>query len=126
MKKITLLVLLTTTLCFAQSSTFVKKYNSYVIEKNNIKESRKYGEVTVVFNNNEQKEIVFYYASGSIKKYYQITEIKEGNTANGDGFQVVDCVDSITGKIVALQLFDDGTCLRLFISSTIFIEMHND
>ena len=126
MKKITLFALLATTLCFAQSSTFVKKYDSYIIEKDYIKEPRKYGEVTVVFNSNGEQDIVFYYTNGETKTYHQITGVVKGKTSNGDGFQTIDCIDSVTGKRVTLQLFDDDTCLRLFVALGYFIEMHND
>jgi hypothetical protein len=46
-------------------------------------------------------------------------------TTNGDTYQIVECLDE-RGTKVAIQLFDDDTCLRVIIDKGWFIEFHKD
>jgi hypothetical protein len=76
-----------------------------------------------VFNADNVRDIVFYYTDGKIKRLHQITGAKNGKTINGDGYQMIECIDS-EGASITLQLFDDDTCLRLIIVDGYLIEFH--
>ena len=125
MKKLLLVALLSilSTTMFSQE-TFVTKYTSFITKKNNVLQPWEKAEVTVVFNPNQVKDVVFYYVSGKTMTFHQVSGVKEGKTDNGEGYQVFDCVDQ-DGSYVTLQLFDDNTCLRILISEGYMIEFHN-
>jgi len=103
--------------------TFVKKYTAYVTRENDVLQPWVYSEVTVVFNANNVRDVVFYYTSGKKRTLHQITGAIEGKTENGDEYQVIDCVDD-DGTELTLQLFDDDKCLRLLIAKGYSIEFH--
>ncbi len=123
MKKL-LLALLFSASMFSQE-TFVKKYTSFITKDNGVLTPWEKIDVTVVFNPNQVRDVVFYYISGKTMTFHQVNGVKEGSTSNGDGYQVFDCVDQ-NGSYVTLQLFDDNTCLRILISEGYMIEFHND
>jgi hypothetical protein len=123
MKKLLLGALLTLSITVSAQDTFVKKYNSYITKEKGVLQPWVESEITVVFNSDNVKDIVIYYTSGKIKRLHQITSAKNGKTLNGDGFQIIECVDS-DGVSITLQLFDDDTCLRLIIFEGYLIEFH--
>jgi hypothetical protein len=126
MKKLLLgaLLLLSSFMCIAQE-TFVKKYTSMIAVSNNVKGEWQSTDMTVVFNPKGVTDIVFYYPNGSIRTFHQITDMTKDTTTNGDEYQIVECLDE-SGDRVAIQLFDDDTCLRVIIDKGWFIEFHKD
>ena len=62
MKKI-YLMLLFTIVSYSQES-FVRKYNQFIVTRNNISEPVEEGSLTVVFNSDGKNEVVFYYKDG--------------------------------------------------------------
>ena len=126
MKKLLLgaLLLLSSFVCMAQE-TFVKKYTSMIAVSNNVKGEWQSTDMTVVFNPKGVTDIVFYYPNGSIRTFHQITDMTKNVTTNGDAYQIVECLDE-SGDRVAIQLFDDDTCLRVIIDKGWFIEFHKD
>ena len=124
MKKLLLgaLLLLSSFMCIAQE-TFVKKYTSMIAVSNNVKGEWQSTDMTVVFNPKGVTDIVFYYPNGSIRTFHQITDMTKDTTTNGDAYQIVECLDE-SGDRVAIQLFEDDTCLRVIIDKGWFIEFH--
>jgi hypothetical protein len=124
MKKLLLgaLLLLSSFVCIAQE-TFVKKYTSMISISDNVKGEWESTDMTVVFNAKGLSDIVFYYPNGSIKTFHQITDMTKDTTTNGDAYQIVECLDE-RGTRVAIQLFEDDTCLRVIIDKGWFIEFH--
>jgi hypothetical protein len=126
MKKIFFgLLLLLNTSMFSQE-TFVKKYTSFITNNNYVLGKWEKTDVTVVFNPKGIKDIVFYYTNGSIRTFHQVTNTQSGKTKNNDSYQIVECIDDEDGAKVAIQLFDDDTCLRVIIDAGYYIEFHRD
>lgn len=125
MKKLLLGALLLLSITMFSQEAFVKKYTSLVSKKADVLQPWEKIDVTVVFNAEGSKDIIFYYSNGNTRKFHQITEVRQGKTENGEGYQLVQCVDE-NGTKVAMQLFDDDTCLRILISKGYMIEFHND
>ena len=126
MKKLLLVALLfiLSTSMFSQE-TFVRKYTSMITKKDDVFQPWETIDLTVVFNPNNLKEVVFYYISGKTMTFYQVNSVVEGKTINGDEYQAFDCVDQ-DGSYVTLQLFDDDTTLRVLIAKGYMVEFHND
>jgi hypothetical protein len=124
MKKLLLgaLLLLSSFVCMAQE-TFVKKYTSMIAVSNNVKGEWQSTDITVVFNANGVRDIVFYYPNGNTRTFHQIVGMTKDTTTNGDAYQIVECLDE-SGDRVAIQLFEDDTCLRVIIDKGWFIEFH--
>ena len=92
MKKLLLgALLLLSTLMFSQEA-FVKKYTSMVSKKEDVLQPWEKVDVTVVFNAKGSKDIVFYYTTGNTRTFHQITDVTEGKTEDGQGYQFVHCV----------------------------------
>ena len=123
MKKLLLGALLLLSMSINAQDVFVKKYTAYITRENDVLQPWVYSEVTVVFNANNVRDVVFYYTSGKKRTLHQISGTVEGKTDNGDGYQVIDCVDD-DGTELTLQLFDDDKCLRLLIAKGYSIEFH--
>ena len=126
MKKLILeaLLLLNSFMSIAQE-TFIKKYTSMISVSNNVKGEPESTDITVVFNPDGVSDIVFYYPNRSIKTFHQITSPEKDKTKNGDTYQILECLDE-SGRRVAIQLFDDDTCLRVILDKGWFIEFHKD
>lgn len=105
--------------------TFVKKYTSMISKKGEVLQPWKKINVTVVFNPKGVRDIVIYFSKSKKLKLHQINGVTEGKTDNGEGYQLIECIDHYGGK-VAIQLFDDDTCLRILIAKGYMIEFHND
>ena len=105
MKKLLLitLLLLSSVICLAQE-TFVKKYTSSIAVNNNVKGEWQSADITVVFNANGVRDIVFYYPNGNTRTFHQIVGMTKNTTTNGDAYQIVECLDE-SGDRVAIQLF---------------------
>lgn len=126
MKKLLLGALLLLSMFGFSQEPFVKKYNSLISIKNNVKQPWEKTDITVVFNSKGRREIVIYYSNSDKSiTFYQIESPRTGKTKNGESYQIVECVDQ-DGEKVALQLFDDDTCLRILIAQGYYIEFHND
>jgi len=125
MKKILLGALLLLSTSMFSQETFVKKYTSFITKDNGVLTPWEKIDVTVVFNPNHVRDVIFYYISGKTMTFHQTSGVKEGKTSSGDGYQAFDCIDQ-DGIYVRLQLFDDNTCLRILISEGYMIEFHND
>jgi imidazole glycerol phosphate synthase subunit HisF len=125
MKKLLLGALLLLSVTVFSQEVFVKKYTSVVSKKEDVLQPWKRIDVTVVFNSKGSKDIVFYYATGNTRTFYQITDVTEGETEDGQGYQFVYCIDQ-DGDKVGFQLFNDDTCLRILIAKGYMVEFHND
>lgn len=125
MKKILLGALLLLSVAMFSQETFVKKYTSIVSKKAGVLQPWEKIDLTVVFNPNQVRDIVFYYISGKTMTFHQVNGVTEGKTKNGDGYQIFDCVDQ-DGTYVTLQLFDDDTTLRILIDKGYMVEFHKD
>jgi hypothetical protein len=125
MKKILIFSLLLFSASMFSQETFVKKYTSFITKDKGILTPWEKIDVTVVFNPNHVRDVVFYYISGKTMTFHQTSSVKEGKTSSGDGYQAFDCIDQ-DGIYVRLQLFDDNTCLRILISEGYMVEFHND
>jgi len=123
MRKLLLLAGMLLSITMFSQETFVKKYTSMISKKNDVLEPWEKIDLTVVFNADNKRNIIFYYLSGKQITFYQILGSKEGKTENGEGYQLIDCIDE-DGQSVALQLFDDDTCLRILIAKGYSIEFH--
>jgi hypothetical protein len=121
MKKLILLaMLLFGTMTFAQEKAFVKKYNYSILENS---ETFNRATLTVVFNYNGTKDVMFYFPATQLY-LYRVSEVTEGKTKSGNPYQMVDCINSDGGQKVTLQLFDNGV-LRVFMGAD-YIEYHQD
>jgi len=123
MRKLLLLAGMLLSITMFSQETFVKKYTSMISKKNDVLEPWEKIDLTVVFNADNKRNIIFYYLSGKQITFHQISGSKEGKTENGEGYQLIDCIDE-DGQSVALQLFDDDTCLRILIAKGYSIEFH--
>ena len=126
MKKILLLgaALLFSVASFSQD-TFTKKYTSVISKSKGVLQPWEKTDVTVVFNPNKVRDVVFYYPTGKTLLLHQVTGVVEGKTEDGDAYQAMDCINP-DGNRIRLQLFDDDTCLRILISEGYMVEFHND
>ena len=123
MKKILLIsLLLCNTIIFAQE-TFVRKYVSMILTENFIASESQQADLTVVFNPNEQRKIVFYFGNGERRVYYQLEGVTTGKTNAGEEYQFIKCLDE-KGVTIFLQLFDELGCLRVIISEGYKIEFY--
>ena len=118
------LLLLSSFVCFAQEA-FVKKYTTMISVSNDVKGEWQRTDLTVVFNPKGVTDIVFYYPNGNTRTFHQITGMTKDKTTNGDEYQIVECLDE-SGDRVAIQLFDDDTCLRVIIDKGYYVEFHRD
>jgi hypothetical protein len=108
MKKLFLSVLLLMLSVVSFSQTFVNKYNSVIAEKAGILGKWETISITVVFNETDTGDIVFYYTNGNVKRFHQVGDVTKDEN----------------GKKVALQLFDEDSTLRILISDGNFVEFH--
>ena len=121
-KLLILLMLLCTTITFAQE-TFVRKYVSMIVTDNFIASESQAADVTVVFNPNGQKKVFFYFSNGNRRVYYQLEGVTEGKTNAGEEYQLIKCLDE-SGITTLIQLFDELGCLRVIISEGYKIEFY--
>ena len=126
MKKLILSVLFLMISVVSFSQTFVKKYNSVIAEKAGVLGKWETTSLTVVFNEKNTGDIVFYYTGGNTKRFHQVGDVKEDKTKSGAGYQLIICIDNEDGNKVGVQLFDDDTTLRILISDGYFVEFHRD
>ena len=127
MKKLLLgALLLLSTSMFSQTETFVRKYTSYVSESKGVMQPWVHTGVTVVFNANNTTDVVFYYPNDTKRTVHQVGNVREDKTKGGDKYQIITVIDAEDGTEMALQLFDDGTTLRILIAEGYFVEFHND
>jgi hypothetical protein len=124
MKKLILSVLFMSLSVASFSQTFVKKYTSVITEKAGVLGEWKDASLTVVFNEVNTDDIVFYYSDGNVKRFHQVGDKKEDKTNSGDGYQIITCIDGEDGKQVAIQLFDDDKTLRVIVAEGYFVEFH--
>lgn len=124
MKKLILSVLFLMLSLASFSQTFVKKYTSAIAEKAGVLGEWQEVSVTVVFNEQKTGDIVFYYSNGNTKRFHQIGDVETNKTKNGEGYQIIYCIDNADGNNVAIQLFDDDETLRVLISKGYFVEFH--
>lgn len=124
MKKLLLIIfiLFSSFICLAQD-TFVEKYKSVISVSDYKVGEWQDTEMTVVFNANGVKDIVFYYPNETVKTMHQITSSKKGTTENGKEYQIIECIDDF-GERLALQLFDN--CLRILINKGYYVEFHKN
>ena len=119
---LTILTILISTVTFSQSTTFVKKYTTYITDVNDVKSAEDTADVTVVFNE-DGKNIIVMYVNSVVTRYYQVSEVQKGNTTNGTEYQAFECVQESDGKKVMLQLFENN--FRVHHGSN-FIEFFNN
>lgn len=124
MKKLFLSVLLLMLSVVSFSQTFVNKYNSVIAEKSGVLGKWETISITVVFNETDTGDIVFYYTNGNVKRFHQVGDVTKDKTKSGEAYQIIICIDDENGKKVALQLFDEDSTLRILISDGNFVEFH--
>lgn len=124
MKKLFLPVLFLMLSVVSFSQTFVNKYNSVIAEKSGVMGNWETISITVVFNEKDTGDIVFYYANGNVKRLHQVGDVTKNKTKSGDDYQIIICIDDEDGKKVALQLFDENSTLRILISDGDYAEFH--
>ena len=119
MKKLLLGALLLLSMSmFSQSDNkgvFVKKYTKYVITINNVVGERKNGESTFVYNENNTTNIGIYIGNDKIL-LYSAGKVETGQTTGGSKYQLVKCINYVSGKNIWLQLFDEE--VRIFTNET--------
>ena len=125
MKKIFFGVLFLLSVSMFSQETFVKKYTSMISKMDGVFQPWEKINLTVVFNPKKETDIVLYYSSGKRTIFHQINSATEDKTVDGQGYQIINCIDQ-DGASATLQLFDDGTCLRILIAKGYMIEFHND
>lgn len=125
MKKLFLGVLFLLSVSMFSQKTFVKKYTSMISKIDGVFQPWEKINLTVVFNPKKETDIVLYYSSGKKTTFHQISGATEDKTDDGQGYQIINCIDQ-DGASATLQLFDDGTCLRILIAKGYMIEFHND
>jgi hypothetical protein len=126
MKKLILLIffLMLSIASFSQE-TFVKKYTSAISKINGVLGDWKTVSITVVFNEKNTDDIVFYYLDGSIKRFHKIGNVETNKTYSGDEFQIIECIESEEGYKAAIEYFNDDT-LRVLLGNDTFVELHKD
>jgi hypothetical protein len=125
MKKLLLLsMLFFGTLSFSQDS-FVKRYTKCIITRDDVVEEPFETNLAVVFNENKNKVIKFYYPNNEVKTFYQISTLEEGKTKGGYSYQFVEVIDAEDGVKIGLQLFDNDGTLRLIIADGYSLEFYN-
>ena len=124
MKKLFLSLLFMMLSVASFSQVFVKKYTSVISEKAGVLGDWEDTSVTVVFNEKETGNIVFYYTDGATKRLHQIGDVTKDKTKLGETYQIISCIDDKDGSEVAVQLFDDDTALRVLFGKGYFVEFH--
>jgi hypothetical protein len=124
MKKLFLALLFLTLSVASFSQTFVKKYTAVISEEAGVIGNWKETSLTVVFNEKETGDIVFYYDNGSIRRFHQVGGVTEDKTVTGEAYQIIICIDNEDGNKVGIQLFDDDTTLRILVSKGNYVEFH--
>jgi hypothetical protein len=124
MKKLFLSVLFLMLSAVSFSQTFVKKYTSFICEEADVLGEWKETTLTVVFNEAETGDIVFYYDNGVVKRFLQIGSVNTDKNKANEGYQIIMCVDSDNGRTVAIQLFDEDDTLRAIVDKGYYIEFH--
>ena len=125
MKKLLLGALLLLSMCTFAQETFVKKYTSMISKKDDVLQPWQKTDVTVVFNPNGARDVVIYFSNGDKMTLHQIGNVTKGKTKNNEDYQLIECVNE-EGVDLAVQLFDDDTCLRIIIADGYFVEFHKD
>lgn len=123
-------VLLTALTCFTLSlatpaQTFVRHYTN-VIKRD--KATNKLGDwedanLNVIFSGNAKGDIIFYYDLGEVERYYKITEIFHGVTANDLKYRYITTVNEKKDTMM-MQLYDNGV-FRVHYKKYI-LEYHNE
>ena len=80
--------------------------------------------LTVVFNEKDTDDIVFYYGDGSVKRFNKIGNAIKDKTISGQGYQSIMCLDRNDGRKLAILLFDNDITLRVLISKETYVEFH--
>lgn len=125
MKKLLLLAMLLLAVATSYSQdTFVRKYTSMMVTRNDVEEPVKAADLTVVFNPNGNRGIKLYYGSGETAEYLQVSDLTEGTTTGGYKYQLIELLDKKDGYEISLQLFDDDGVLRLLFSKGNTIEFY--
>lgn len=119
MKKLLLgALLLLSMFGFSQEKAFTRKYNYSVLENETTFTKI---DLTVVFNYNGTKDVVFYLPGREIYMY-RISNVTTGKTNSGYPYQVFDCINGDGGEKVTIQLFDDNV-MRVFMNGD-YVEYH--
>jgi len=118
MKKLLFIaMILLSSFMYAQEKPFARKYNYSILENET---KFKKIDLTVVFNYNGTKDVVFYLSEREIYMY-RISNITDGKTKSGHKYQVFDCINGEGGEKITLQLFDK--VLRVFMYED-YVEYH--
>lgn len=124
MKKLLLFsMLLITSITFAQD-TFVRNYKSLLVTRDFKKEPEREISLAVIFNADKENTIVFRYANGTSKKFFQVSNVTNGKTEGGYEYQMIDIIDAENGNELILQLFDNDNVLRLVIDDGYSLEFY--
>lgn len=116
-------MLLFASITFAQD-TFVRNYTSYINTRNSIQEPEKKTHLIVIFNADKENKVVFRYANGNSRTFYQVGEVINNKTNGGFEYQLIKVIDDENGQEFELQLFDNDNALRLIFSEGNNIEFY--
>ena len=115
MKKLLFIALFIVSFTSFAQETFVRKYTSMMVTRDDVEEAMKDADLTVVFNPNGNRGIKLYYGSGETTEYLQVSDLTEGTTTGGYKYQLIKLLDKKDGYEISLQLFDnDGVLILLF------------
>jgi hypothetical protein len=124
MKKLLFIALFIVSFTSFAQETFVRKYTSMMVTRDDVEEAMKDADLTVVFNPNGNRGIKLYYGSGETTEYLQVSDLTEGTTTGGYKYQLIKLLDKKDGYEISLQLFDNDGVLRLLFSEGNTIEFY--
>lgn len=94
-------------LVYSQKEQFKMQFNYVSYYKNGKWSKVMEGKNTFVFNVGNGNDILLYSANNKREIFTKVSEIREGKTDDGEGYQVLDLLDE-EGNEVLLFLYDIG------------------
>jgi hypothetical protein len=106
------------------SQTFIEKYKKSISKKDGEITQWRYINLTVLFNEDSTGDIVFYYSDGRVVRFHQITDVEKNVTVKKEEYQIIECIESETFTLVAIQYFSDDQTLRVMSDKNNYIEFY--
>lgn len=125
MKHLIAIFFIITSYVSSAQDSFIRNYTSYVMIENGVTKPSTDLATTVLFYPNDKNEIVFYYDNIESMTFYQVGDMEVGSTHGGYRFQLIKAFDFDNNIPIMLQLFDEYSILRIFISEGNSIEFYN-
>jgi len=91
------------------AQTFVRHYSNVIKRDKATNRLSEWEEtnLNVIFSGNAKGDIIFYYDLGEVERYYKITEIFHGTTANDLKYRYITTVNEKKDTVM-MQLYDNG------------------